>query len=196
MPGRASPLPGRLPGLLLFLPALALAAAFKGVDHDHWTDEYDHHFRKHAKHYFGPAFDWRWFKAQAIAESGLDPRARSRSGAVGIMQILPSTFRYIRKKNPLLAAADLKDPAWNIAAGIFYDRYLYDKWEEELAPGLERLFFAFGAYNAGHMRVRRAYNKAVQREGRVSRWAQVEPLVPGQTRHYVRRIRRLMAEVL
>ncbi len=179
---------------LLALPALVLAAAFKGVDHDHWTDEYDRHFRKHAKHYFGPAFDWRWFKAQGIAESGLNPRARSRSGAVGIMQILPSTFEYIRKKNPALV--DLHDPGWNIAAGIFYDRYLYDKWEDELEPGLERLFFAFGAYNAGHLRVRRAYNKAVKKLGRVERWDQVDDYVPGQTRHYVRRIRRLMSEAL
>ncbi|HHH13999.1 MAG TPA: lytic transglycosylase domain-containing protein [Thiolapillus brandeum] len=180
--------------LLLFLPAVALAAGFKGVDHEHWTDKYDRHFRKYAKHYFGPAFDWRWFKAQGIAESGLRPDARSKSGAVGIMQIMPATFKYIQKKNP--AIRDLHEPRWNIAAAIFYDRHLYDKWKDEPLEAEERLFFALGAYNAGHLRVRRAYNKVVKKLGRVAQWEEVDDFVPGQTRHYVRRIRRLMAEAL
>ncbi len=33
--------------------------------------EFDRHFSKYSKRYFGPAFDWRYFKAQAIAESRL-----------------------------------------------------------------------------------------------------------------------------
>jgi membrane-bound lytic murein transglycosylase F len=176
--------------LALLLPTVALAAAFKDVDHKHWTDRYDRYFRKYAKHYFGPSLDWRWFKAQGIAESGLKPEARSRSGAVGIMQILPSTFEYIRKKNPSLIS--LEDPKWNIAAGIYYDRHLYDKWEDEELDSRERLYFAFGAYNAGHMRVRRAYNRVLKNHGRVARWDQVDDYLPGQTRHYVRRIRKLV----
>ena len=180
--------------LLMLVPTVALAAAFKGVDHEHWTDKYDRHFRKYSKHYFGPLLDWRWFKAQGIAESGLNPKARSKSGAVGIMQILPSTFEYMRKKNPSLIS--LEDPKWNIAAGIYYDRYLYDKWKDEpLDPG-ERLYFAFGAYNAGHSRVRRAYNKVLKKLGKVERWEQVDDYLPGQTRHYVRRIRKLVKDVL
>ena len=180
--------------LLCMLPAVALAAAFKGVEHKHWTDRYDRHFRKNAKHYFGPTFDWRWFKAQGIAESGLNPKARSKSGAVGIMQIMPSTFKYIRKKNP--AIPGIQDPRWNIAAGIFYDRHLFDKWEDEKLPPRERLFFAFGAYNAGHLRVRKAYNRVKKKLGRVASWDQVDDALPGQTRHYVRRIRKLMQELL
>ncbi len=180
--------------LLLFLPTLALAAGFKGVEHKHWTNQYDRHFRKYAKHYFGPAIDWRWFKAQGIAESGLDPQARSRSGAVGIMQIMPTTFEYIRKKNPALR--DLQQPRWNIAAAIYYDRYLYDKWKDEPLVENDRLFFAFGAYNAGHLRIRRAYNRLLRKLGRPAGWEEVDDLVPGQTRHYVRRIRKLMAEAL
>ena len=54
-------------------------------------DDYDRLFRKYTKHYFGPHFDWRWFKAQGIAESGLRPNAHSSAGAKGIMQILPAT---------------------------------------------------------------------------------------------------------
>ena len=31
---------------------------------------YDPTFRKYSRRYFGPAFDWRYFKAQGFAESG------------------------------------------------------------------------------------------------------------------------------
>jgi membrane-bound lytic murein transglycosylase F len=55
------------------------------------ADRYDDTFRKAAKRSFGPAFDWRVFKAQGMAESNLDPLARSRVGARGLMQLMPST---------------------------------------------------------------------------------------------------------
>lgn len=180
--------------LWLALPAIALAGDFKHVDHKHWTDKYDHHFRKNSKHYFGPAVNWRWFKAQGIAESGLNPKARSKAGAVGIMQILPSTFKDIRRKNPTLA--NLEDPKWNIAAGIFYDRYLYDKWEFLGAEFQERLFFTFASYNAGFRRVRIAYNKSRKKHDTVVRWTQVEPHVPKASSYYVKRIRKLMQAIL
>ncbi len=180
----------RWPFWLVLLPSLALAqAAFKHVDHKHWTDQYDHHFKKYSKHYFGPGMDWRWFKAQAIAESGLDPNARSDAGAKGIMQIMPATFKDIKEKNPHFTAPS--DPKWNIAAGIYYDRMLYLRWDDYIGPS-ERLPFAFGSYNAGFGNVRKAYREARKKKKPVKRWADVEALVPGQTRHYVRRIQRLM----
>ena len=50
------------------------------------TDErYDDLFKKYGKRFFGPGFDWRLFKAQAMAESNLSPTARSHCGARGIM---------------------------------------------------------------------------------------------------------------
>ncbi|HDK37869.1 MAG TPA: lytic transglycosylase domain-containing protein [Thiolapillus brandeum] len=183
-----------LPWFLLALPAIALAGGFKHVDHKHWTDKYDHHFRKHSKHYFGPLVNWRWFKAQGIAESGLKPKARSKAGAMGLMQILPSTFEEIRKKNPALL--DLKEPKWNIAAGIYYDRYLYDKWKFLGTETRQRLFFAFASYNAGYRRIRKAYNKSAKKLEEVNKWEQVEPYAPGATRHYVKRIRKLMQTTL
>jgi membrane-bound lytic murein transglycosylase F len=151
-----------------------------------WPDGYDVHFKKYAKHYFGPNFDWRWFKAQAVAESGLKPNAKSKSGARGIMQILPSTFSEIQKKNPHLK--DMDSPRWNIAAGIYYDRQLYKRWVSP-PPGEERLYFAFGSYNAGYTRIKNTFQKLDPPE---AAWEHVEYHVPGQTRHYVRRIRRLM----
>jgi soluble lytic murein transglycosylase-like protein len=81
---------------------------------------YDQYFRKYSKHYFGAGFDWRWFKAQAIAESGLDEKAVSRVSAKGLMQIMPATFADMQKRNPDFS--DILDRRWNIAAGISYDR--------------------------------------------------------------------------
>ncbi|BAO45658.1 transglycosylase SLT domain-containing protein [Thiolapillus brandeum] len=183
------------PWLVLVLPALAWAGeGFKHVDHKHWTDKYDPYFRKNSKHYFGPLVDWRWFKAQGIAESGLNPKARSRVGAVGVMQIMPKTFEYIRKKNASLKS--LEAPKWNIAAGIYYDRYLYEKWDFLDASAQQRLLFAFGSYNAGFRRVRQAYNKSLKQHEVVNEWEMVEGFVPGATRHYVKRIRKLMSAIL
>jgi soluble lytic murein transglycosylase-like protein len=178
------------PAVLVLLLALATVTAQAGPGQkkkvSDWTDKFDVHFSKYAKHYFGPNLDWRWFKAQAIAESGLKPDAKSKSGAHGIMQILPSTYREIQEKNPDMK--DLDSPRWNIAAGIYYDRTLYKRWDTP-PPGDERLFFAFGSYNAGYARMRDTLQKL---DPPAASWEQAEHHVPGQTRHYVRRIRKLM----
>src|SRR6185503_3225496 len=116
--------------LLAMLPSLAPAARDEPVDSPRWPREYDAHFQKYTKRYFGPNFDWRWFKAQAIAESHLKPEALSPVGAVGLMQVMPRTFREIQLENPHFV--DVRAPRWNIAAGIWYARYLYrqDVWEQ------------------------------------------------------------------
>lgn len=180
--------------LLLSIPAVALAAVKDPPLSDKkWSNEYDHHFRKYSKRYFGPNFDWRWFKAQGIAESNLKPRARSRTGAVGVMQILPSTFKEIKRKNPHLLS--IKTPRWNIAAGIYYDRYMYRRWGENELDSSERLAFAFGSYNAGFGGVRKAYKKANKVHSKIETWDQVSSFSPKETRRYVKRIRGLMEGV-
>jgi membrane-bound lytic murein transglycosylase F len=177
-----------LPILLLVLLALPRdgEARIPAPQVDKWNRDYDAHFRKYTKRYFGPHFDWRWFKSQGIAESGLDPDATSEAGARGVMQIMPDTYREIRKQNPHFLA--VQQPRWNIAAGIFYDRQLYDKWRTP-PPGEERLYFAFGSYNAGYGAIIKAFRQV---PGEPESWHAVRPYVPSQTRHYVNRIRRLM----
>ncbi len=175
--------------LLVLLPGLALAGVAKHVKHKHWTNDYDRHFRKYTKHYFGPHFDWHWFKAQGIAESGLRPNANSPAGARGLMQILPSTFEEIKEKNPHFT--NIEDPRWNIAAGIFYDRMLYRRWKKGL-PTEQRLSFALASYNAGYGNVNKAYRRAKGKHGEVKSWHQVAPYAPSETRHYVKRIKELM----
>jgi len=188
---------GWWPAWLLLVPALVLARvlppSLPQVDDDYWSARYDGHFRKYAKHYFGPGVDWRWFKAQAIVESRLKPKAHGPSGAVGLMQILPATFSEIRRENPHFRR--INDPRWNIAAGIYYDRQLQREWLDVVKPA-EALNFAFASYNAGPGRVRRAYKRAVKRGKQVLGWRQVAPHAPPLTRRYVRRIHKLMGKQL
>jgi soluble lytic murein transglycosylase-like protein len=168
---------------------LAQAQGVKRVDHSYWTNEFDRHFRKYSKHYFGAGFDWQWFKAQAIAESTLNPKAKSPTGARGLMQILPSTYKEIKKNNPHFK--DIQSPKWNIAAGIYYDRKLFRRWTEYI-KGDERLNFALASYNAGFGATRKAYRRALKRKKDVQSWKQVEAFAPKESRRYVRRIQRLM----
>lgn len=181
----------------LFLPVLVYAFSLekdKPVTDEQWTDKYDVYFKKYAKHYFGPHVDWRWFKSQGIAESNLDPKAKSWVGAKGIMQIMPATYEEILKKNPHLPKTD--EPRWNIAAGIFYDRMLYRKWKKKKTISTEeRLSFSFASYNAGLGTVLKAFKKASKQHGDVKQWEQVEKYAPGETRFYVKRINNLMRTV-
>jgi membrane-bound lytic murein transglycosylase MltF len=174
---------------LMFMAVASKAHAMdkrESVDSPLWGHHYDHHFQKQAKHYFGPFFDWRWFKAQAIAESRLDPQARSPAGALGLMQILPSTYREIRQKNPKLGK--IHDASWNITAAIHYDHYLYQRPAWASLEREERLLFTLAAYNAGPATIIRAINRT---PGPVKSWSQVSSQAPPETRAYVARITRL-----
>jgi membrane-bound lytic murein transglycosylase F len=121
---------------------------------------YDQYFSKYSKRFFGVGFDWYYFKAQALAESTLDEDARSPSGAVGVMQIMPPTFEEIRRRNPAIRGR-INHPRWNIAAGIWYNRQNFVAWEA-VQPLIEQLKFMFGSYNAGRSSIRRARAVAVE----------------------------------
>lgn len=181
-------------GVAVGVALIALAAWVKPqlpVDATTWGKQYDFHYKKHAKHYFGILFDWRWFKAQGIAESGLIRNARSSKGALGIMQILPATFDEIFEEPVLLPG--ITEPRWNIAAGIAYDRYLYNRWAQQI-PRSERLAFTFASYNAGYTTVKHAHNQAKARGRDAAVWAQISSYAPDQTQHYVKKIFNLMGE--
>ena len=144
------------------------------VDSRHWTRKYDRYFRKYSKRFFGAGFDWRWFKAQAIAESGLDEDAQSWVNAKGIMQIMPRTFEEIREKNPEFKK--VTSPRWNIAAGIYYDRQQYRKWKA--VPLADRLKFTFASYNAGYGTIRRARRVSLKEGLKGDSWDDVEAVAP------------------
>ncbi len=156
------------------------------------TERYDPIFRKYTKRYFGVGTDWRYFKAQGMAESDLTPTARSRVGARGIMQLMPSTYGLIQSALPQFGAID--NPEWNIAAGILHDRDLWTLFKRDV-PDDERWRFMFAGYNAGEGTIIRARRtaKADQLDDRT--WPSIERVAPkverwryAETLEYVRKI--------
>jgi membrane-bound lytic murein transglycosylase MltF len=111
-------------------------------------------------------FDWLMIAAQAFQESRFDQSKRSASGAVGVMQILPSTAA-----DPAVGIPDISTAENNVKAGVKYLRHLRDQYfsDEEIAP-LDRLLLSFAAYNAGPGNVSRARKKAAQLGFDPNRW--------------------------
>jgi len=171
--------------LALLMPALA-AAQKTG------SDRYDEHFRKYTKRYFGPGFDWQYFKAQAMAESDLEPTATSRVGAKGLMQLMPATYGLIKSRKPELGA--IEDPESNIAAGIAHSRGLWLRWKDHEITE-ERLRFMFASYNAGEGTILRAKKVAQSEQLDERAWKNIELVAPKvqrwrytETLPYVRKI--------
>jgi membrane-bound lytic murein transglycosylase F len=136
---------------------------------------FDEYFSDYSEKYFGDDFDWRYFKAQAIAESRLDQNARSDEGARGIMQVLPQTFQYVKQKNPDITGT-IEDPRCNIAAGIYYDKMLWDFWGAK-RPFKDRLYFMFGAYNAGKGDILKAQKLAMEKGLNPVLWRSIEEVL-------------------
>lgn len=99
------------------------------------------------------------------AESKFVPTARSQAGAVGLMQLVPRTGRW-------LGVRDLTNPSQNVTAGAKYLRYLTDRFNGDTRK-------AVAAYNAG--------------EGNVRRFGGVPPF--RETRHYISAVSDYQAEL-
>ena len=103
-------------------------------------------FRKYADRH---AFDWLLIVSQADQESRLDQSLRSQAGAVGIMQLLPSSAAGSHVGIP-----DIFRLENNIHTGNKYLRFIRDYYfEAEPMSDLDKTLFAFAAYNAGPARV-------------------------------------------
>jgi membrane-bound lytic murein transglycosylase MltF len=112
-----------------------------------FSEKLDSYFFFFAEEAFKKSWnDHRWFKAQALAESGLDPRAVSPVGAKGIMQLMPDTAAEMAALLKIVDF-DVFNPMHNIRCGIAYDRRCWDVWKKE--TGIERIRFMLGSYNAG-----------------------------------------------
>jgi membrane-bound lytic murein transglycosylase MltF len=111
-------------------------------------------FRKYGKEY---DFDALLLVAQGYQESKLDQSTRSRSGAVGVMQIKPATAR-----GDPVNILDVKNSMENnIHAGVKYLRHLADDYFNDPAiTPLNRHLLAIAAYNAGPTRVQALRRKA------------------------------------
>ena len=171
----------------------AVAPSISNAQAKRDVDRYDATFRKYSKRYFGVGYDWRVFKAQAMAESEMNPAARSWVGARGLMQLMPSTFKEIQSHSPAFGSID--DPEWNIAAGIMHDRGLWRRWERD-SIDVDRREFMFASYNAGEGTIMNAQRACVAKSLDQRSWSSVESVAPNvprwryrETLGYVRKIR-------
>jgi len=96
------------------------------------------------------------------AESSFDPHAVSHKGAVGLMQLMPATARWME---PGVSRQQLFSPAVNIEIGARYLRYLANRYGGDA----EKILIA---WNAGPGRLDKGH-------------------IPGETRVFVRRVHSL-----
>lgn len=96
------------------------------------SDKYDRLIKQAARRH-GLAFPL--LKAIIRAESGFNPRAVSKKGALGLMQIMPENVRRLNIADPF-------DPAENIMGGARYFKEMLDRFGGKLSLSL-------AAYNAG-----------------------------------------------
>jgi membrane-bound lytic murein transglycosylase MltF len=111
-------------------------------------------------------FDELMLTALAYQESRLDQSKRSHAGAVGIMQIKPSTAA-----DPNVGVRNIEELEANIHAGTKYLSFVRDRYFS--GPEIDRLnrvFFTFAAYNAGPARVRRLRAEAEEMGLDPNRW--------------------------
>ncbi len=130
--------------------------------------DYDHLFQRYAT---TAGCDWRLLAAQCYQESTFDPRARSRAGACGLMQIMPSTADHLG-----LARADIYDPERNIAAAARYMAELQRTFSD-ITNKAERQKFALAAYNGGAHHIRDAMTLTRKHGGNAQRWDDVKRYV-------------------
>lgn len=123
--------------------------------------------------------DPSWVYAVARQESAMKPDARSPAGAMGLMQLMPSTGRAVAKKlkYPISNTEQLMEPDTNIRLGAYYLRQVLDRFNDN--PVL-----ATAAYNAGPHRV----SKWFPESGTVDADIWVENMPFHETRLYVRRV--------
>ena len=95
-------------------------------------------------------WDWRLMAAQCYQESTFDPEARSWAGALGLMQIMPSTAQQLG-----LPMEKIHDPESNIAAAARYLGQLEAKFSD-IPSRYERQNFALACYNGGYHHIRDA----------------------------------------
>ncbi len=124
--------------------------------------------KKYSKRY---GFDWRLITAQIVQESGFRTTARSRVGAVGLMQIMPYTASELSRE--IDKEYILKSPRENITAGIYHlkkqFRYFPDASEED------RTKLALASYNCGVGRVFDAQDIARYYKRPANQWDHVKP---------------------
>lgn len=119
--------------------------------------------------------DFSFVKAIICVESSFKEDSVSRVGAIGLMQVMPSTAQFVAEKNNL-PINDLYNAEYNVKVGVLYLRYLFDKFEDE------RIVLC--AYNAGEGNVVKwLKDKRYSTDGKI-----LEVIPFGETEIYVNRV--------
>ena len=148
--------------------------------------DYEAFFREAGDKY---GFDWLLLGAQALQESQFDPEAKSRSGAVGLMQLLPKTAEE-------MGYPDSHIPRSNVLAGAAYLNHLRLNYFPDAGPDpAEKIYFALASYNAGPHLIRDLRARAKQMGLDPARWfgnveVAVQHLIGDETVLYVANISR------
>ena len=143
--------------------------------------EYSEYVEQYAGEYNIPEYV---IYAVIKVESDFDPLAKSSVGAMGLMQMMPSTFEWLTGSSHLnekLPAESLYIPKVSIRYGAYYLNYLYKKFDYNWDTAL-------AAYNGG--------------EGNVARWLEDPEYSDGEgnltyipvkeTRNYVKKVKAAM----
>ncbi len=110
-------------------------------------------FQKYSNQY---GFDWLMIAALAYQESRIDQSKRSPAGAIGVMQLLPTTAA-----DPNINIPNINELEDNIHAGVKYLRFMRDRYfENERMDDLNKMLFSFASYNAGPAKVSQLRRKA------------------------------------
>ena len=111
-------------------------------------------FKKYGAQY---NLDFLLMAAQGYQESTLDQSARNPSGAIGVMQVLPTTGKELN-------VGDITQVEANIHAGVKYIRFMMDQYyADEPMDQLNKGLMTFAAYNAGPGRIRGLRREAAKR---------------------------------
>jgi len=141
-------------------------------------------FRKYGHQY---GFDPLMLAAQGYQESQLNQQAKSRVGAVGIMQLMPATGTELK-------VGDIKLAEPNIHGGAKYmDQLMTKYFPDAKFSEMDRSFFAFASYNAGPGKIARMRAEAQKRGLDPNVWLNNVELVTAEkigieTTTYVRNI--------
>ena len=112
------------------------------------------YFQKYGDQY---DVDWVLMSAQGYQESQLNQNAKSPVGAIGVMQVMPTTANDMK-------VGDVTEVEANIHAGIKYMRWMIDHYyANEPMTKLDKALFAFASYNAGASRISQLRKEAAKR---------------------------------
>jgi membrane-bound lytic murein transglycosylase MltF len=112
------------------------------------------YFQKYGTQY---DVDWVLMGAQGYQESQLNQDAKSKVGAIGVMQLMPATGK-------AMSVGDIHEAEANINAGIKYMRFMINRYySNEPMTSLNKALFTFASYNAGPARIAQLRQEAKRR---------------------------------